>query len=412
MTLQPSRIKTQAETRLTAQFAALGEVSAERRAAFARFEVEGLPNRRIEAYHFTDLRAAIVDALPLAAPVEPSPPRPAAWGRETTIVIRDGRYDPGLSDAMPQGVRLTVAPPRATAVADPVIDLNSAFCDEELSLVVAPGVAVAEPIRLAALSSLAQGRAVFRRARVVLGEGASLTLIESADGASAPNQANVLLSLELKDGAKLTHVSRVAAGAGVVMASLEAHVGADCEFSSFAFLSGGALIRRQLFVTLAGERSTLSLDGVALLRGQEHIDTTLVVTHKAPHCASRETFRHIVDDGATGVFQGKIIVSPGAQKTDGKMMSKAILLADSAVMNNKPELEIFADDVVCGHGATVGALDDDQVFYLMARGIPRAEAEALLLEAFAGAVIDTISHEKTRERMGEHLRHWLADRKR
>ena len=179
---------------------------------------------------------------------------------------------------------------------------------------------------------------------------------------------------------------------------------------SFALLAGGKLTRRQIFLKFTGEHATASLNGVSLLRGNEHIDTTLTVDHAAPHCNSRETFRHIIDGEATGVFQGKIIVRPGAQKTDGKMMSKAVLLSESGIMNNKPELEIFADDVVCGHGATVGALDEDQLFYAQQRGIPKQEAQALLLEAFAGEVIDTISHEPTREMMLDHLRNWLANR--
>ena len=156
----------------------------------------------------------------------------------------------------------------------------------------------------------------------------------------------------------------------------------------------------------------LDLSGVSRLRGGEHTDTTLCVAHNAGHCTSRETFRHIVDDEATGVFQGKIIVRPGAQKTDGKMMSKAVLLADSAVMHNKPELEIFADDVVCGHGATVGALDESQLFYAQARGIPRQQAEALLLEAFAAEVIDPISEPMMRDPLLGRVSHWLANRKR
>ena len=412
MTVHPTRLKTVAETQLAAQFAALGDVSPARKAAFAVFEATGLPNKRIEAYHFTDLRAALSALLPLArASCEAK-----AWNfnrdaSETLVVVRDGRFDPDLSDPMPEGVALHVLEAATSETADPVIALNLAFSEQELLLTVGAGVHVAKPVKLLALSSTAGGRAVFRHTKVVLGAGASLTLVESADGAAAPNQANVLLSLELEDGAKLSHIARIAAGQGLVLATVDARVGAHCELSSFALLSGGTLVRRQLFVALNGAHSNLSLDGVSLLRGAQHIDTTLTVTHKAAHCTSRETFRHIVQDEATGVFQGKIVVTPGAQKTDGKMMSKTILLSDNAVMNNKPELEIFADDVVCGHGATVGALDENQIFYARTRGIPKQEAQALLLEAFAGEVIDTISHQASRDAMHDHLRGWLAERK-
>ena len=153
-----------------------------------------------------------------------------------------------------------------------------------------------------------------------------------------------------------------------------------------------------------------SLSGVSLLGGREHADTTLQVEHAAQGCVSRETFKYILDEEATGVFQGKIHVAPGAQKTDGKMLCRAMLLSDMAAMNNKPELEIFADDVVCGHGATCGGLDIDQLFYLQTRGLPLPEAEALLLEAFAGELIDAIGHDGLKNDFRGEARAWLSAR--
>jgi len=129
-----------------------------------------------------------------------------------------------------------------------------------------------------------------------------------------------------------------------------------------------------------------------------------------PDCVSREFFRHILDHESTGVFQGKVVVRQHAQKTDGGMKSQTLMLGDDAVMNNKPELEIFADDVVCGHGATVGQLDDDQIFYLQSRGLSRAESESLLLEAFANEALDLVADETLRERFAEQTREWLAQR--
>ncbi|HLW92896.1 MAG TPA: SufD family Fe-S cluster assembly protein, partial [Roseiarcus sp.] len=144
--------------------------------------------------------------------------------------------------------------------------------------------------------------------------------------------------------------------------------------------------------------------------GKRHADTTLTVNHAAPRGESREFYKHIVADEATGVYQGKVIVEPGAQKTDGGMKSQAILLSPAAIMNNKPELEIFADDVICGHGATVGALDPDQLFYLRARGIPEKEAEAMLLEAFGFEAIERVGDEHLREALRDKARGWLAAR--
>ena len=148
---------------------------------------------------------------------------------------------------------------------------------------------------------------------------------------------------------------------------------------------------------MGGKGAKIALGGLSLLDGARHADTTLLVDHAAPHGRSREFYKHIVADEATGVYQGKVVVRPGAQKTDGAMKSQAILLSPHAVMNNKPELEIFADDVVCGHGATVGALDPEQMFYLQARGLPKAEAEAMLLEAFGADAIARVEDEDLAE---------------
>jgi Fe-S cluster assembly protein SufD len=191
-----------------------------------------------------------------------------------------------------------------------------------------------------------------------------------------------------------------------------ARIGAGAKFDSFALVAGIGLARRQLFVRFDGAGSEATLRGVSLLGGREHADTTLRVEHAAESCVSRETFKFILDEEATGVFQGRIRVAPGAQKTDGKMLSKAILLSDMAAMNNKPELEIFADDVACGHGATCGGLDTDQLFYLQSRGLPFAQAEALLLEAFAAELIDGIGDEGLIRAYRRELSAWLSARHR
>ncbi len=187
-------------------------------------------------------------------------------------------------------------------------------------------------------------------------------------------------------------------------------VGAKSEFRGFGLVARGDLTRRQIFASQDGDGAKVYLSGLALLDGARRADTTLEVTHAAPHGESREYFRHIVADESSGTFQGKVIVAPHAQKTDGAMKSQAILLSPTAAMNNKPELEIFADDVVCGHGATVGALDPEQIFYVQARGVPRAEAEAMLLEAFGAEAIDRIEDGEVADALRERMRVWLAAR--
>ena len=161
---------------------------------------------------------------------------------------------------------------------------------------------------------------------------------------------------------------------------------------------------------MAGEETIASIRGATLLNGKQHADTTMVVDHAAVGCQSREVFKTVLDEQSRGIFQGKIIVQPGAQKTDAKMASHALMLSEEAETDNKPELEIYADDVQCGHGATAGDLDEDLLFYLRARGIPRAEAEALLIQAFVGDAIEGIEHAGLREALMESVQAWLKAR--
>ena len=205
--------------------------------------------------------------------------------------------------------------------------------------------------------------------------------------------------MTLAKGAKARHVAVVGDEPGLHIETQICDLADNAELEAFGLVSGGDLTRRQIFVRMTGDEAKVSLGGLALIDGDRRADTTLQVVHAAPRGTSREFYRAIVDDDAIGVFQGKIIVERAAQKTDGAMKSQAILLSPRAQMNEKPELEIFADDVVCGHGATVGSLDPEQVFYLRSRGIPESDAKAMLLEAFGGESIDRIEDELLIERL-------------
>jgi Fe-S cluster assembly protein SufD len=165
-----------------------------------------------------------------------------------------------------------------------------------------------------------------------------------------------------------------------------------------------------MFIRFEGEGTIAAIRGASLLKGRQHADTTLVAEHVAPGCQSRELFKSVLDDESRSIFQGKIIVAAHAQKTDAKMATHALLLSESAEADNKPELEIFADDVQCGHGATAGALDETLLFYLRARGIPAREAEALLTQAFVGEAIEGIEHAGLREALMDDVAGWLARR--
>jgi Fe-S cluster assembly protein SufD len=187
-------------------------------------------------------------------------------------------------------------------------------------------------------------------------------------------------------------------------------IGAKARFNTFNLTSGGELSRYQGVILISGEGVHVATNGVNLLNGRQHADTTLVMDHAVPHGESREIFRSVVDDRAHSVFQGRIIVRPGAQKTDAKMMTRALLLSDDAEADNKPELEIFADDVTCGHGATTGALDESLLFYLRARGLSEKEAQALLIQAFVGEAIESIANDALRDFATSVAQRWLAAR--
>ena len=416
--------RTSAETALIAQLAARVSANLAQGEARRAFEKAGLPHRRVEAWHYTDLRARLREALPLAAV-----PDAAAIARAKErlrapmfgdrLVVLDGVYQPALSAVASLGARHAVAtfataPLSPAAQADAMVALNVAMGEGGLCIDIAPGANLGEPIEIVHLHSGRAEAATHARIDIALGAGAQASFVAWRGVlGSAPVQINDVLRLTLADGAQCDFVTSIDERVGhdaLAVLTLDVELGARARLNDVALVKGGETLRRQIFASLKGEHTKLHLGGVALLRGTQHADTTLVVEHAAAHCDSREFFRHIVDGEATGVFQGKIVVRPGAQKTDGVMRSNALLLSEAAAMMNKPELEIFADDVVCGHGATCGDLDETQLFYLMARGLPRAEAEGLLLQAFAGEVIEAVDNETLRDAMIASIEQWLGAR--
>ena len=406
-----------------------------RETAFGAFAEHGLPHRRIEAWHYTDLRSMMREALPLA-PVPDvktleavrvelaAAPLPAG----PRLLIVDGTYVPTLSDALPDGATVrsladVLAEGRADlidklaaakfAVGDTIVALNAALMQDGVVIEVAAGAQLAEPIQIVYATASTTPVARFFRSLVVVGKGAKVLVSEASLGAGGrTGQTFGCLIFDVADEADVGHtcsLTKTEAGS-LRLDTFIAELGASVTFKSFALVHGEGVVRRQLFMRCVGNDSKASLSGVSLLKGRDHADITLDVEHIGLGCEGRETFRYILDDAATGVFQGRIRVAPGAQKTDGKMMSRALLLSDDVIMNNKPELEIFADDVVCGHGATCGGLNEDQLFYMQARGISRAEAESLLLEAFASELADEIGHDGLTASFRAEVADWLSAR--
>jgi Fe-S cluster assembly protein SufD len=407
-----------------------GKVAEARAQAFAAFERQGLPHRRVEEWKYTDLRAMMREVLPLAGA-----PDAAALARAkaalasvavegaTKLVLVDGVFAAELSDTagLEAGVSLQTlrealeagkAELLETTATDPMLALNTALVTDGVIVTVGGGVKLSRPLQIVHVATASKASRA-SRSHVVLGNGAQATLIETivaAEGATA-YQANDAIAIVVGDDAALSTIRlmRDAADATNITSALIT-VGAKSKLNIFNMTSGGSLSRLQGFITLAGEDSDLAINGVNLLRDKQHGDLTLVVDHAVPGCTSRENFRAVLDDRAHSVFQGRIIVKPDAQKTDGKMMTRALLLSDEAEADNKPELEIFADDVSCGHGATSGALDESLLFYLRARGLREKQAQALLIQAFVGEAIEAIEDEALRERVIDTAQAWLEAR--
>jgi len=246
-----------------------------------------------------------------------------------------------------------------------------------------------------------------------VGNKVKATLIErfiAAEGAKA-YQVHDALVISVGNHARLDHVRLMEdARDAFNITTGFVTVGAHSHFNTFNMTSGGNVSRYQAFITCAGEHSHVATNGVNLLNGTQHGDTTLFLDHAVPNCTSNEVFRAVLDDRGHSVFQGRIIVKPDAQKTAAKMMTRALLLSDEAEASNKPELEIFADDVTCGHGATTGALDQSLMFYLRARGLSEKEAQALLIAAFVGEAIESIVDDNLRDIAIAAADRWLAAR--
>lgn len=403
-------------------------VIATRREAFETYERLGLPHRRIEEWKYTDLRALIGEVLPLAAAPDAAALKRAAEAVKAhaiagarKLVLVDGVFVADLSDvkALAAEVRFKMlretlekdAGLLKTASTDAVIALNAAMATDGVVLSIADGAQLSAPIQIIHIATAASASA-FTRSQVAIGKGARATIVESfvAAGAQA-YQVNDAVLLTVGDGADVAHIRLMDdAPDALNVTSHFVTVGANVKLNFFNMTTGAAVSRLQGFITLAGEGSELSANGVNLLQKTEHGDTTLVVDHAVPNCVSREVFRAVIDDRAHSVFQGRIIVRPDAQKTDGKMMTRALLLSDEAEADNKPELEIFADDVSCGHGATAGALDDSLLFYLKARGLPEKQAQALLIQAFVGEAIEQIADDGLREHVIGIAERWLERR--
>jgi Fe-S cluster assembly protein SufD len=412
-----------------------------RKAAIDRFAELGFPTTHNEEWKYTNVapiaRVPFQPALgaPLAAPeLERLPFADLECSR---LVFLNGHYCPELSSlgALPQGVKAghlagALAASRqkhgstlleehlaryASFHNHPFVALNTAFMEDGALVEVPRDVVLARPILLLFLATTnGQPAVVHPRNLILVGRGSQASFIEGYAG----------LDQQVGEGIYFTNaVTEVVADEGTVidyckvqqesdasfhLATLQVHLARSSSVTTHSIALGGALVREEINTVLDGEGAECLLDGLYMVSGTQHVDNHTVIDHAKPHCGSRELYKGVLDGHSSGVFNGKIVVRKDAQKTDSKQSNKNLLLSEDAVVNTKPQLEIYADDVKCTHGATIGQVDQEAIFYLRSRGIGLEEARSLLIQAFAKEIVARIKFEPLRARLNPALLARLA----
>ena len=392
-------------------------VAALREAAAEVFGNTGLPTRRVEAWRYTDLgpvaRESFREPLSLAEEFPALPPARCA----ARAVFVDGRFQPELSEGLP-GFAATLAE-RLAEVAPllaapdalrPTEALNAMLFEDGLVLDLGEGVQGGE-VELLSLASGHGAAVAFHPRHVVrLAKGASLTLIETSTGPEGSRHLhNPAFDIHVAEEAHMIHVRIQREPVSAFhLGHVTVGVGTRGTYDSFSLNAGARVARSEMRLAFAGDHAQAHLNGAQLAAGEQVSDITSGIDHAHPNCDSRQTVKTVLAGRARGVFQGKILVRRPAQKTDGYQMNQALLLSEQAEMDSKPQLEIYADDVKCSHGATVGALDEGQLFYLRSRGIPAAPARAMLVRAFLAEAIETVASEPGRAALEAAVESWWA----
>ena len=408
-----------------------GWLGALREAAIARFSEAGLPTPADESWRYTNLgrtMGALFDPSETAGPIDAA--RLAPWliagAPHHRLVFIDGIFSAALSDigALPGGATVTTlgealagdpdaVEPVLGSVADPasggLIALNAALMRDGLVVRLADGTVVDEPIHLLHYATAGAERAAMHlRNLIVAGTGSGASVIETyaGDGAGA-SWTNVVTEIVAGPGAVIGHVRLQDEGAGALHTGVtQLSLDRDSAYTGFALSIGARLARNEVRAALNGAGASCALSGGSLVRGRQHSDNTTAIVHHAPHGESSQMFRNVLDDHGRTVFQGRIQVQQDAQKTDASQSSRNLLLSPMAHADTKPELRILADDVKCSHGATVGDLDREAMFYLRSRGIGADEARALLIRAFLAEIIDAAP--VARDHLAGVVDSWLA----
>ena len=419
MNIQTSKPRTPAESALIDSFATRmgelpgnGDVVIARDNALEELKIHGLPSRRIESWHYTDFRTllkGVADFNPTAG----TNALPALLAGSSIIAASNGA---ALDAKAPEGVTLTAVRdaladgslvPQLTVrgTDDTIGQINAAYVSDGWALSIADDVELEAPLELQNIQKTGQGHTRFP---VEIGSNVKATIIERQSGGEGDAFSTSVSHVSVGDGADVIWVILRDFGQATQLAQFNATIGAGSKLTLYIVNAGGKLVRQEVHLTVAGEDSDFELRGLNLLSDDSHTDITMTVAHLVENTRSTQIIRNVVKDRARGVFQGMIRVAQIAQKTDARMACNTLLLSDDGEFDAKPELEIFADDVACGHGATVTELSKDYLFYLMARGVPENEARGLLIKAFIAEIIEELENEALVEALEDVLSNWLA----
>jgi len=406
--------------------------------AIKSFERSGLPHRRLERWKYTDLRS-MLGKMPAPASGTQAPELPGHGGVNAHTafssverhlgVFVNGYFRPELSslediegvevvnlrdgfDNLPDWVKAKLG--NAKVFEDnAVVALNTAFAADGMALRIKAGARIKNPLHLDYVVTGDEAATISLRNLIVVEQGAQATVVETFTGPhDTAYVVNAATEITVEDEAELTRIRVQDEGRRAFhLANMQIVVGENTRCHDLTLTLGARVSRNEVNVGFSGENADVTIAGASMLAGKQHGDTTLRITHSLPSSNSRQEFKTVLDDYARGIFQGCVIVKPHAQKTDGRQMTQALLLSPNAEMDAKPELEIYADDVECAHGATAGDLDEEHLFYLRARGIPEAEAKALLVAAFVAEPLEKIEHDGLRDGLFQLTNAWFDRRK-
>jgi Fe-S cluster assembly protein SufD len=408
-----------------------GADNATRRAAIARFGALGLPTRRQENWRFTNLRPLEKTFFPPAGPSKMpasiAVPAPYVLGIPShRLVLVNGRFAPELSEtgALPPSVSLLpvaelleAAPSELRGMVDeqsahannPFLALNTALFEDGFALSVSDGVAVERIIEIVHLGRAEAPLSAHTRNQIHLSAGSTCTIIETFAG-TGPYWVNDAIEIDIAAGATLRHVVlQDDAAPAIHLSHRRIGLAKRARYEAFTLTLGAGLSRQDTHVAIEGESAHCAVNGAYLLRRNQESTIATLIDHAAPSSETREVFKGVIDDRAHGAFQGKIQVRQAAQKTNAHQLNRNLLLSPRAAVDTKPELEIYADDVKCSHGATVGDLDEAALFYLISRGLPAIEARRMLIEAFAADALDLVTDAGAKAYLRRHLDRWLAN---